>query len=46
VPVHKTPREAKAVYHGDWMRKLYKSHPVKVSEEANRKSNPSYTICT
>jgi len=39
--VHRTPREAKAVYPSDWMRKpKFKlkvlSHRVKVSKEANR----------
>ena len=39
VLVHRTPREAKAVCPSDWMRKFNYSlsHPVKVSEEANRK---------
>jgi len=44
--VHRTPREAKAVYRCDRMRKFKfnssLSHPFKASEEANRKWVVSY----
>jgi len=42
----RTPREVKAMYPRDWMRKsnCSLSHPVKISDDAHRKSNSSYTI--
>jgi len=44
VQVHRTPREAKAVYTSDWMRKANYSliHSVKLPEKTNRKRLVSY----
>jgi len=49
VVVHRTPQKrqnskTKAVYPSDLMQKFKVCHPVKVSQEVNKKSNPSFTI--
>jgi len=41
--VHRTPREAKAVYPSDWMQMFTVIDPVKVFEEAIRKWVVAYT---